>query len=117
LSLPTPVSPADVAQAQLDAYNVQDLDAHCACYTDDVVVADFNGAVLRQGMEAYRASYARLFAEFPQNRAEVLNRIAVGNTVIDHELVARVPGGDTFQVAAIYTFRGDKIARVDFVRA
>ncbi|HWA62860.1 MAG TPA: nuclear transport factor 2 family protein [Caulobacteraceae bacterium] len=111
------MSPAAVAQAQLDAYNAQDLDAHCACYHDDVVVADLNGAVTRQGMEAYRATYAKLFADFPQNRAELVNRIAVGNTVIDHERVARTPGGDTFDVAAIYTFRGDKIARVDFVRA
>ena len=110
------LSPADLAQAQLDAYNVQDLDAHCACYADDVVVADFNGAIVRQGMAAYREAYAKLFAEFPQNKAELVNRIVVGNTVIDHERVARTPGGDTFQVAAIYTIAGGKIARVDFVR-
>ena len=111
------MSLAAVAQAQLDAYNAQDLDAHCACFTDDVVVADLHGVVTSQGMEAYRARYAKLFAQFPQNRAEVVNRISVGATVVDHERVARAPGGETFQVAAIYSFRGDKIARVDFVRA
>ena len=31
-----------IAKAQLDAYNAQDLDAHCACFADDVVVADLN---------------------------------------------------------------------------
>jgi len=36
--------------------------------------------------------------------------------VIDHERVARKPGAETFDVAAIYTIRGGKIARVDFVR-
>jgi len=108
--------PADIVQAQLDAYNAQDLDAHCACYAEDVVVADFNGAVLRQGMAAYREAYAKMFAEFPQNKAELANRIVIGATVIDHERVARTPGGDIFEVAAIYTIRGDKIARVDFVR-
>ncbi len=109
-------NPADIAQGQLDAYNVQDLDAHCAFYADDVVVADFNGAVLRQGMAAYREAYAKMFAEFPQNKAELVNRVVIGNTVIDHERVARTPGGDTFDVAAVYTIRGGKIARVDFVR-
>lgn len=109
-------SPTDIAQAQLDAYNAQDLDAHCACYADDVVVADFNGAVIREGIAAYREAYAKLFAEFPQNHAALVNRVVIGNTVIDHERVARTPGGDTFDVAAIYTVRGGKIARVDFVR-
>ncbi|MFN3514326.1 MAG: nuclear transport factor 2 family protein [Phenylobacterium sp.] len=110
------LSPADLAQAQLDAYNAQDLDAHCACFADDVVVADLNGAVTIQGIDAYRAKYEQVFADFPQNKAKLLNRIVVGNTVIDHEHVERTPGGATFQVAAIYTIAGGKIARVDFVK-
>jgi len=40
----------------------------------------------------------------------------VGNTVIDHERVSRTPGGDTFEVAAIYTIADAKIVRVDFVK-
>jgi len=39
------LNPADIVQGQLDAYNAQDLDAHCAFFADDVVVADLNGAV------------------------------------------------------------------------
>jgi len=105
-----------VAQAQLDAYNVQNLDAHCAHFTDDVVVAGLNGEVARTGIEAYRAWYAAAFAQFPNNKAKLLNRIVVGANVIDHEHVDRGNGDAPFQVAAIYTFRGDKIARVDFAR-
>ena len=33
-----------------------------------------------------------------------------------HERVERAPGGDNFEVAAIYTLRDGKIARVDFAR-
>jgi hypothetical protein len=110
------VSPTEIAQAQLDAYNRQDLDAHCALYADDVIVADLNGAESSQGIAAYRARYEKLFAEFPENKAEVVARIAIGDTVIDHERVARTPGAATFEVAAIYTLRDGKIARVDFVR-
>jgi uncharacterized protein (TIGR02246 family) len=105
-----------IAQAQLDAYNAHDLKAYCAFFTDDVVVADLNGAVSSQGIEAYYARYEKAFATFPQNKAELLNRVVVGNTVIDHEKVMRAPGGETFEVAAIYTFAGDKIARIDFVK-
>jgi hypothetical protein len=111
------VTPADVAQAQLDAYNVQDLDAHCACFADDVAIHDLNGEANLNGIEAYRARYRDVFAQFPQNRAELVARIAIGNTVIDHERVSRGPDGPVFEVAAIYTIADGKIARVDFVKA
>lgn len=111
------MSVAAIAQAQLDAYNAQDLDAYCAFFTDDVVVADLNGAPNLNGVEAYRARYAAVFAQFPQNRADLLARMVVGSTVIDHERVFRSPDATPFEVAAIYTFAGDKIARVDFVKA
>jgi uncharacterized protein (TIGR02246 family) len=110
------VSLADVAQAQLDAYNAQDLDRYCAYFDEDCVIADLNGAMSSSGRAAIRERYAKTFASFPQNRAKLLNRIALGNVVIDHEDVERSPGGERFQVAAIYTFRGDRIARVDFVK-
>jgi len=110
------MSPTELAQTQLDAYNRQDLDAHCACFSDDVVVADLNGAESLRGMDAYRARYAKVFADFPENRVELLGRIAVGAVVIDHERVRRTPEGPTFEVAAIYTIADGRIRRVDFVK-
>lgn len=107
---------AATAQAQLDAYNAQDLDAYCRFFAEDVVVADLNGAVANRGVAELRARYAKTFAEFPGNRAELVNRIVLGNAVIDHERVSRAPGGETFEVGCIYTFAGDRIARVDFVK-
>jgi hypothetical protein len=105
-----------VAQAQLDAYNAQDLDAHVACFADDVVIADFNGAENLHGIADYRARYEGVFAQYPGNHAELIGRLACANVVIDHERVSRVAGGPTFDVLAIYTLRDGKIARVDFVR-
>ena len=116
MNAPSGVSLADIAQAQLDAYNAQDLDAYCGFFTDDLVVANLNGAVTTQGAAAFRAKYAQVFAEFPQNRVELLNRIVLGETVIDHERVIRKAGAEPFEVGAIYTFAGDKIARIDFVK-
>jgi hypothetical protein len=113
-SMPTPT---EIAQRQLDAYNVQDLDAFCAHFTDDVCVADLHGPVTLEGLPAYRARYAKVFADFPANHVTLLGRIAVGSVVIDHERVVRSPDVAPFDIAAIYTFRGEKICRVDFVRA
>ncbi|HSO38657.1 MAG TPA: nuclear transport factor 2 family protein [Labilithrix sp.] len=109
-------SPTAVAQAQLDAYNAQDLDAHCAQFSDDVKVADLNGAVTVDGITAYRARYAKVFADFPENKAVLLGRVAIGNVVIDHERVSRSPSAEPFEVAAIYTIADGKIRRVDFVK-
>jgi hypothetical protein len=116
MNAPAALSRVDLVQAQFDAYNAQDLDAYCGFFADDVIVADYNGAVTVRGLDAYRAKYLQVFADFPQNRAELLARMQIGDTVIDHERVARKPGGETFEVGCIYSFAGDKIARVDFVK-
>ena len=105
-----------VAQKQLDAYNAQDLDAYVRFFTEDCIVSGLNGTPTETSRDAIKARYAKAFAAFPQNKAELKNRIAVGNTVIDHELVIRAPGGEQFEIIAIYTFRDGLIARVDFAK-
>lgn len=109
------MSPVDVVAAQLEAYNAQDLEVLCAYLAEDCVIADFNGAVTQEGLPAVRQRYATLFAQHPQNRARIVNRIAVGEVVIDHEEITRSPA-ERFTAAAIYTVRNGRIVRVDFVR-
>ena len=116
MTLAAQLKPVDLIQAQFDAYNAQDLDAYCAFFSDDVIVADYNGAVTVSGIDAYRAKYAQVFAEFPLNKAQLLNRMVVGATVVDHERVVRAPGGATFEVICIYTLADGRIARVDFAK-
>lgn len=110
------LKPQDIVQGQLDAYNAQDLEAFCAFYADDAVLGTYGGEIATVGLAAIRERHAKLFAEFPQNKAELVNRIVVGGNVIDHERVLRAPGGESFDVAPIYTLAGGKIARVDFVK-
>ena len=107
---------ADLVQRQLDAYNRQDIEAFLDCYTEDAVLGGLNGDITQAGAAEIRARHLELFAQFPENKADVVNQIDLGSTVILHEDVSRAPGGDTFQVAAIYTIRDGKIARVDFAR-
>lgn len=110
------MSAVDLVQRQLDAYNAQDVERFMQTYAPGAVLASHNGAPLAEGAEAIRARHENLFKTFPQNKATLLNRIAFGNFVIDHEDVLRAPGGERFQVAAIYTIKNGLIARVDFVR-
>jgi hypothetical protein len=111
------MSPAEIVQAQLDAYNAQDLDGLCACFASEAKLADLNGQVTHNGLAAVRERYAELFAAHPQNRAELVNRIALGEVVIDEERILRGKGIAPFAALAIYTVKSGLIARVDFVRS
>ncbi len=110
------MSPADVVKAQLDAYNAQDIEALCRHFTAGVEVANLHEAPNLTGIEAYRERHVGLFAQFPQNRADLVSRIAVGDKVLDHERVFRAPDATPFEVVAIYSFDGGQIARIDFIR-
>jgi uncharacterized protein (TIGR02246 family) len=110
------VSNLAVAQKQLDAYNAQDLDTYVSFFADDCVVSGLNGVPTETSRDAIKARYAKAFVQFPQNKAELKNRIAVGSTIVDHELVIRSPGGEQFEIIAIYTFKDGLISRVDFAK-
>jgi uncharacterized protein (TIGR02246 family) len=110
------VSNLDVAQKQLDAYNAQDLDVYVSYFAPDCVVSGLNGVPTETSRDAIKARYAKAFAQFPQNKAELKNRIAVGSTIVDHELVIRKPGGEQFEIIAIYSFKDGLISRVDFAK-
>jgi hypothetical protein len=111
------MTPVDLVQAQLDAYNAQDLDGPCACFAGADKLADWNGPVTHDGLAAVRRRYAELFSAHPQNRAELVNRLALGEVVIDEERIMRGKGIAPFAALAIYTVKSGLIARVDFVRS
>ena len=104
----------DPIEAQLAAYNAQDLDAFCACYHDDVGVEDGHGTVLTEGIAAFRQRYAAVFARYPDNRAAVVQRMRVGAWVVDEEQVTG-RGGPALHAVAIYRVRDGRIASVRFL--
>lgn len=105
-----------IVQAQLDAYNACDVEKCCSFYAEDCVIADLNGGVRQANRAELHARYTDLFKQFPKNHARLVNRVVVGNTVIDHEDVSRAPSGEQFEIIAIYTLKDGLIARCDFAR-
>jgi uncharacterized protein (TIGR02246 family) len=97
-------------------YNAHDAAGYAALMTEDAVEAVYRGAVLRAGREGVRSGLAAMFAEFPQNRAVVHAAYAVGEKVVLHEEVFRSDTTPPFAVISIYSFVGDKVERVEFVR-
>ncbi len=105
-----------IAEQMIAHYNAQDADAYVALMTDDACEAGYRGAVLRDGKEGVRAGLKAMFAEFPQNRAEIIQGCQLGDTAVLHEKVYRSAEAEPFEVMSIYSFEGDKCSRVEFVR-
>ena len=105
-----------IAEAMIEHYNAQDADAYVALMTDDAVEAGYRGAVLRDGKDGVREGLKAMFAQFPENRAEILTSYELGPFAVLHEKVWRTAAGEPFEVMSIYSFVGDKVERVEFVR-
>ena len=103
----------DPVQQQLDAYNARDLDGFVAAYAEDAVLDDGEGNVVAQGHDGIRDLYGELFDRSPRLRGEVLNRITVGEYVIDEERVTGIEmegSPSEAHAAVIYRIVGGKIA-------
>ncbi|RIV27736.1 amidohydrolase [Fibrisoma montanum] len=111
-----PDSPTDLAQRQLNAYNARNIDAFLEPYADDVEIYTFPDKLLYKGKEAMRKQYSGMFERTPVLHCELVNRIAVGNTVIDHESVTFAPDREPVKAVAIYKIENGKIAKVYFAR-
>nr|WP_294816075.1 nuclear transport factor 2 family protein [uncultured Sphingomonas sp.] len=113
---PTPADRIAITHAMIERYNAQDADGYVALMTDSACEATYRGAVLREGREGVRSGLKAMFVEFPGNRADIIASYALGDTVVLHEKVARSPEAEPFEVMSIYSFRGDQVDRVEFIR-
>jgi hypothetical protein len=81
------VSPREIVDRQIAAYNAHDVDANCALYAEDAVLSTLNSAEeLARGVAAIRARDAERFNN-PALHCDIKDRIEMGDFVIDHERV------------------------------
>ena len=108
--------PEAVVQRQLEAYNAKDIDALMATFADDVEAFEYPNTLLFSGIEKMRQRLAGRLQE-PNLHAQLLNRIMMGNLVIDHEIVTRTfpEGAGQLETIVIYEVRDGKIAKNWFV--
>ena len=101
-------------QRQLEAYNARDLDAFVAQYAENVRVFRPPGLepaiVGRRAMAEY---YAKHRFSLPALHAEVLNRMVLGNKVVDHERITGL-GPQVVEAIAVYEVVGGVIRTVWF---
>lgn len=103
-------TPNAVVQRQLDAYNARNLDALLATYAADARQYEHPGTLLATGAAEMRARMAPRLAE-PNLHARLLQRVVMGNIVIDHEEVTRTfpEGTGRVDMVAIYEVVDGKI--------
>jgi len=102
-----------VVQRQVDAYNARDLTAFLDTYSDDAQLFEWPDKLLARGRSQLKERYAARFAE-PGLHAEIVQRIASGDMVIDHEKVRRMfpEGPGTLEAIAIYEVSNGRIQKV-----
>jgi hypothetical protein len=109
---------AAVIDAQIEAYRARDLDRFLSFFAHDVVVTNFDGVVLMDGVEAMRDHYAPLFADSPDLTVEITSRIEAGSFVVDLEHLEgfhMAPYPESFDAGCVYRVAGDKIAAMKFL--
>jgi hypothetical protein len=108
-------TPEILAQQQLDAYNKHHIDDFLAPYSDSVAIYQFPDKLLYTGKQKMREEYASMFTNTPDLFCKLQNRIVLGATVIDHELVTFDKNKPPFSAIAIYKIENNKIAKVYFI--
>jgi hypothetical protein len=107
------MNPVDLVQEQLEAYNARDLDRFAAVYADSIRLYRMpTSEATTVGKEKFREVYASRFSS-PNLHATIVNRMVLGNKVIDHERVVGIKETPV-EVAAVYEIESGLIQKVWF---
>jgi hypothetical protein len=112
------MSPEEIVDGQLAAYNDHDLDAFLDFFAENVEVRSFpSGEVIadRSGT-AFQERYRALFAANPDAHAELISRVAKGSIIIDQERITSSTADEPVRhVVAMYEVAEKKVERMWFV--
>lgn len=108
-------SPEQVVARQLEAYNAHDIESFMAHWATHSRYYEYPEGLLANGHDQIRARHTTRFNESPLH-GELVNRIVLGNRVIDHEMVTRrfPEGVGVVEVVAVYIVEDGKIVDARF---
>lgn len=95
---------------QFEAYNDHRLDAFVRCFAASIRLLRGDGTVRAEGHLQLHEAYRPVFA-IDGRRATILNRIAVGARVVDHELVSDA-SGHSFEAIVSYRLVNGEIVEM-----
>lgn len=108
-------TPEMLVQQQLDGYNARNIDTFLEPYSEGFEIYSFPNEFSLKGKDKARESFKELLKKYPKLHCELVNRMVLGNKVIDHE---RITGMSDlpYETIAIYEIENGKIVKVTFVR-
>jgi len=112
----TSTDPAAAVQRQLDAYNARDIEAFMATWAENAEYFEHPNTLLARGHAQIRERHVVRFKE-PNLHGQLIQRMVVGNKVVDQELVTRTfpEGAGRIEVLALYEVAEGKIAKAWFI--
>ncbi|WP_303316077.1 nuclear transport factor 2 family protein [Flavivirga abyssicola] len=110
----TTSNPESIVNKQLEAYNKGDIDVFMATYSNTIKLYKYPNSLISEGQEAMRKNYASFFEKAPNLNAQIVNRMVLGNKIVDNEKVTF--NGNTFYAVAIYEVQNGKISKVTFIQ-
>ena len=111
------MSPESVIQKQVESYNRRNLSDFLNCHHPEVQLYNFSEPVpFAVGIPSVRKIYQTVFDSSPNLHTEILHRMVLNNTVIDHEIVTGRTGVERLEIIAIYEIEDDKIRKAQFIR-
>ena len=99
-------TPESIVAKQVNAYNARDLDAFLSYYSDDVKFYEFPNNLMLENKEEITPRYVERFKS-NKLHAQIIDRMVIGNRVIDHERVTGRNDGQVVDVVAIYEINSE----------
>jgi hypothetical protein len=110
----TSSNPETIVNEQLEKYNERDIKGFVETYADDIQLFKLPDIITLEGKSALQTEYGLFFKQTPDLNAEIVNRIVLGNKVIDKEKVTI--NGKIYYAIAIYEIKEGLISKVTFVQ-
>ncbi|MEL7003046.1 MAG: amidohydrolase family protein [Bacteroidota bacterium] len=111
-----PKTPESIVAQQVNAYNARDLEVFLSYYSDDVKIYEFPDDLMLESKKEIVPRYVERFKS-TELHARIINRMVVGNKVIDREQVTGRNDGKVSNLVAIYEINDEGlISKVWFVR-
>ena len=109
---------AAVVQAHDDAYNAHDIRAFMETLASDAEIYEYPAKLLMKGVDQIRTFYQTKRFNDSRLHVTIVNRIVMGDVVVDHEKIAITypEGPGRFEAIAIFEVRDSKIQKVTLVR-
>lgn len=110
-------SSSEVVQRFFDAVISRDVESIPGYFSSDAVFTMDGVGVVGTGRDAIKRVYTAMFEEHPGVHVELVQRLAIGRVVVDHESVAGFDSAEAADWVWVYTVQGDLITTMHGIRA